>query len=179
MGDKTKAGSNRRALKHEWEQVDWSESNQSIAIRMGVTDFAVHYQRKRRAPDSRPSRAVTPSIRRLFRSALDGEWYLTMGAAGEFDAVWSMGSHLVRVECGVCGTKEQWNGEGWACPHGHVKVSDFDRQADALIETIRAKVAGEKRPEFLRVLSDMANRVEVARQIFHHYNRTGVVKLPP
>ena len=51
-------------------------------------------------------------------------------------------------------------------------------QADALMETIRAKAGGEKRPQFLKVLNDMAIRVEVARQMFHHYNRTGVVKLP-
>lgn len=174
-----------RPLKKEWDSVDWTETNTVIAVRMGVTGVAVVYQRKKRAKgvETQGDPRAQPDIRNLYRAKENGRWYLTMGAAGEFDAVWSMGNHLVQAECGVCGTKEQWNGESWACPHGHAKVEvgfdTFDRQADALIETIRAKAGGEKRPAFLRSLNDMANRVEVARQMFHHYNRTGVVKLPP
>ena len=172
-----------RPLKKEWKNVDWTEPNTVIAVRMGVTDIAVAYQRKMRAKgvEVQGDPRVQPDIRNLYRSKENGCWYLTMGAAGEFDAVWSMGNHLVQAECGVCGTKEQWNGESWACPHGHVKWegSEFDRNADALIEEIRRKAGGEKRPQFLKALNDMANRVEVARQMFHHYNRTGVVKLPP
>lgn len=172
-----------RRLKKEWENVDWTEPNTVIAVRMGVTDIAVTYQRKMRAKgvEAQGDPRAQPDIRNLYRSKENGRWYLTMGAAGEFDAVWSMGRQLIRAYCGVCSAKEQWNGEGWACPHGHVKgeVSDFDQQADALVEIIRAKAGGEKRRDLLRTLSDMISQVELARHMFHRYSRTGVVKLPP
>jgi hypothetical protein len=169
-----------RPLKQEWEKVDWTEPNTVIAVRMGVTDIAVSYQRKMRAKgvEAQGDPRAQPDIRNLYRSKEDSRWYLTMGAAGEFDAVWSMGKHLVRAECGVCGTKEQWNGEGWACPHGHVKVeaSEFDQHADAMLEVIKAKAGKEKRPEFLRALNETGSQVDLARRMFHHYSRIGEVK---
>lgn len=41
----------RRPLKSVWKTIDWSESDGTIAARLGVTLSAVCYQRRKNAPD--------------------------------------------------------------------------------------------------------------------------------
>lgn len=58
-------------------------------------------------------------------------------------------------------------------------VSDeFDRQADELILRIRDCLPEADSPAKARTVSDLANRVEFARGVFHAFNRTGKVLIP-